>query len=66
MRDLEAVIRIPLREQVIALLLGLSSGAWLLYAGAQTPKWFFFLLFSLMAAALLVIDSSGELPPICA
>lgn len=60
MRDLEAIIRFPPREQIMVLLLGLPGGVLLIYAAAQTPKWFFFLLFCLLAAALLVIIPARE------
>lgn len=50
----------PLRERYMALLLGLPSGVLLIYAAAQTPKWFFFLTLSLLAAALLVIIPARE------
>jgi putative inorganic carbon (hco3(-)) transporter len=51
---------VPLRERYLALLLGLPSGVLLIYAAAQTPKWFFFLVLSLLAAALLVIIPARE------
>ena len=57
---LGAAIRLPLRERYIALLFGLPNGVMLIYAAAQTPKWFFFLYFSLLAAAFLVILPARE------
>jgi putative inorganic carbon (HCO3(-)) transporter len=56
MTTLEAVtFRFSPRERFIALLFGLPTGVFMIYAAAQTPKWFFFLFFSLFAAAFLVI-----------
>ncbi len=44
----------------MTLLLGLPGGVLLIYAAAQTPKWFFFLALSLLAVALLVIIPARE------
>jgi O-antigen ligase len=44
----------------MALLFGLAAGGFMIYAVAQTPKWSFFLLFSLLAAAFLIIIPGRE------
>lgn len=44
----------------MALLLGLPNGVLLIFAATQTPKWFFFLYFSLMAAGLLLLIPARE------
>ncbi len=56
MNTLETVtFRFTPRERFIALLFGLPTGGFMMYAAAQTPKWFFFLFFSLFAGAFFVI-----------